>query len=848
MQEKYPGKANNYGMNNICLLYAPRAKNKRRNGVALALAALAVFSLLPSAPAQTGQLSVNVGQPGAKINPLFYGLMTEEINHSYDGGLYAELVQNRSLDDSADAPVHWSLVTEGGGVGSIALDTNNPVPGTARTHCLRLTSTDVGGAARVGAANDGFWGIPVRPHTRYRMSLYAKAAPGFHGPLFIALQSTDGSRTYARATVPALSTQWKQYTLTLATTDALASTANRLAILTQGKGTVWLTQVSLFPPTFHNRPNGSRVDLMQTLTAMHPGFLRLPGGNYLEGNTLATRYPWKQTLGPLAQRPGHMGTWGYRSSDGLGLLEFLQWCEDMHAEPLLAVWAGYALDGEHINAGQALQPSVQDALDEIEYVTGSAQTPWGARRAQEGHPAPFPLHYVEIGNEDWFDKSGSYDGRFAQIADAIRARYPKLQIIATMPVQSRRPDLVDDHYYRSAAHMENDVHHYDAVPRTGPQIFVGEWATTEGSPTPNFHAALADAAWLTGLERNADIVALECYAPLLVNVSPSGSQWGTNLIGYNAAASFGSTSYYAQTLFAQNRGDVVLPVQITPAPIASAGQSAALPIPHGKVGVGTWVTQAEFRNVAVTHGAQTLYHTSFAQGDTEWALGQGQWQTKGGTLQQTGNLAGAVATVGSPAWTDYTLHLQARKLSGGEGFLILFHALSDSRRLVWNIGGWGNTRTSIQRDQDGDYAEIARSVPVTVQTGRWYDIRIVVQGPHIQCFLDGKLTSEAQDTPPPTPAPLYASAARQSRTGDILVKVVNISDTDQPLLIKLNGAGDVSPSATLITMTGPNAAVNTLDAPRRIAPVTAVLHGIGPQFRHTFPARSVSVLRISAQP
>jgi len=843
VQENYTRNANNYGMNNICFLMARHAPRKRRNWAASALAALLFVSLLPHALAQTGQLTVNVGQPGAKASPLFYGLMTEEINHSYDGGLYAELVQNRSLDDDPAAPVHWSLVTEGGGVGSISLDTHNPVPGTARTHSLRLDSTLAGGTARVGAANDGFWGIPVRPHTRYRASLYAKAAPGYAGPLTVALQSADGSRTYAQAAVPTPGANWKQYTLTLTTTNAPVSSDNRLAVFAQSKGTVWLTQVSLFPPTFNNRPNGNRVDLMQTLIAMHPAFLRLPGGNYLEGNTLTNRFPWKQTLGPVSQRPGHPGTWGYRSSDGMGLLEFLQWCEDMHAEPLLAVWAGYALNGEHISAGPALQPFVQDALDEIEYVSGSASTPWGARRAQDGHPAPFPLHYVEIGNEDW---SGSYEGRFAQFSDAIKANYPNLQTVATTPVKSRRPDVVDDHYYRSAVAMEKDVHHYDTLPRTSPKIFVGEWATTEGSPTPTFQAALADAAWLTGLERNADLVTLECYAPLLVNVNPGGSQWGTNLIGYNALQSYGSPSYYVQALFAENKGDVILPVQVAPASITAASKPAVVPLPHGNIGVGTWATQAEYRDITVTQGTKTLYHKDFAQGDADWTLGQGQWQAKGGALQQTGNITNATATAGSPQWTDYTLRLQARKLGGDEGFLILFHALGDNNRLWWNIGGWGNTRTNIQRAQNGDNAEIGKSVPVTVQTGRWYDIRIVVQGTRIQCFLDGKLTSEAVDTPASPPDPLYASAARQSATGDIIVKVVNISDGDQPMTVNLDGAALVGPDATLWTLTGTRDAVNTLDAPTRVAPVREILHQVGPRFTHTFPAHSVSVLRIRA--
>jgi alpha-N-arabinofuranosidase len=307
---------------------------------------------------------------------------------------------------------------------------------------------------------------------------------------------------------------------------------------------------------------------MEKQAGLNPAFLRLPGGNYLEGDTVATRFDWKKTIGPLEGRPGHQGPWGYRSSDGMGLLEMLEWCEDLHMEPLLAVYAGYSLNRyknpnpERAAPGPALQPFVQDALDEIEYLTGDAHsTRWGAERARDGHPTPFSLHYVEIGNEDWFDQSGSYDGRFAQFFDAIRAKYPHLQLIATAPVRTRVPDIIDEHYYLSAAVFESRVHQYDSYKRTGPKIFVGEWASQSGNPTPDLNAALGDAAWLTGIERNADVVVLESYAPLLVNINPGAAQWGTNLIGYDALHSYGSPSYWAQAMFANNHGDVVVPAK-----------------------------------------------------------------------------------------------------------------------------------------------------------------------------------------------------------------------------------------------------------------------------------------------
>src|SRR3984957_130320 len=568
------------------------------------LLAVCSVSCLSASVLPQGRLTVDVGKPGAAISPMLYGLMTEEINHSYDGGLYAELIQNRIFKDNANEPAHWALVNGPGAAGAIALDTSDPVNTTALTTSLRLDITKAGGSQRVGAANEGYWGIPLYPNTKYAASFYARASDGFSGPLTVDIESNDGMTIFASATILSITNKWQQYSGVLTTGGVEPSTQNRFVISTTSAGSVWLNLVSLMPPTYHDRANGNRIDLMQKLADLHPAFLRFPGGNYLEGDTIATRFDWKKTIGSLDQRPGHQGPWRYRSSDGLGLLEFLGWCEDLHMEPILAVYAGYSLRGEKVTDDAGLKPFVQEALDESEYVTGDASTERGKRRAQDGHPDPFHLTYVEIGNEDNLDRSGSYNVRFAPFYDAIKAKYPQLQIIATGPVRSRKPDLMDDHYYRSARAMERDSHHYDSYSRTGPKIFVGEWATTEGHPTPTLQAALGDAAWLTGLERNSDLIAISCYAPLLVNVNPGASQWGTNLIGYDAISSFGSPSYYAQKMFSENRGDHVLPVTLAMTP-----DNTPPPPPGGAVGVGTWGTVAEYKDIKVAGGDAVLYQT-----------------------------------------------------------------------------------------------------------------------------------------------------------------------------------------------------------------------------------------------
>jgi alpha-L-arabinofuranosidase len=412
-------------------------------------------------------------------------------------------------------------------------------------------------AAPAGVQNDGFWGIPVRPQTLYNGSFYAKTdSAGI--PMTVSLVNDATGATAATATVTGLTGDWKQYTFTLKTAQVPATANNHLILTIPRPATVWLDLVSLFPPAYHGRAYGNRIDLMEKLAAMHPKFLRLPGGNYLEGDHIPERFEWKKTIGPWVDRPTHPSPWRYRSSDGMGLLEFMEWCEDLKIEPVLAVYAGYSMAQEHVEPGAALEPYIQDALDEIEYVTGDTGTKWGAERTKNGHAAPFPLHYVEIGNEDWCDRSGSYDGRYAQYYKEIKQRYPDLQLIATAPIKSVKPDVLDEHFYMSAEKSFSDANHYDKTDRSGPKIFVGEWATREGEPTPNLQAALGDAAWMTGMERNSDIVIMASYAPLFVNVNPGGMQWESDLIGYDAMTSYGSPSYWAQVMFGGHLGTEVV--------------------------------------------------------------------------------------------------------------------------------------------------------------------------------------------------------------------------------------------------------------------------------------------------
>jgi alpha-N-arabinofuranosidase len=568
----------------------------------------AMLLLSPNVSAQKTKLTLDFTQPGASVSPMLYGLMTEEINHSYDGGLYAELIRNRIFKDNKTKPDGWSLVqqdtTSRASIKLIAADPDN-VPfderrhsiNTALTTCLRLTVAK--GGSRVGVANEGYWGIPVKPSTTYKASFYLKGSGSIQmprrpggpgrpqnatpapviedntaGPITVTIESNDGKTVYATGTVKLeKSAFWKKYEVTLTTAANVEPTMDaRFVISTDRAGLYYFNLVSLFPPTYNNRPNGNRIDLTQMMVDMKPKFLRFPGGNYLEGPDFANAFPWKTTLGPIDNRPGHKGSWGYRPTDGMGLYEFLMWCEEIGAEPLLGVYAGYSLNGDHVDAGPLLKPYVEDALDEIEYVIGDKSTYWGAKRAADGHPEPFKLTYVEIGNEDWFDRTNSYDGRFKQFREAIEKKYPQLTCVSTitdtqnpdLKVTGKKPDVMDEHYYRTSWEMFANASQYDKYDRNGSKVFVGEWATREGAPTTNLHAALGDAAWMTGMERNSDHVIMSCYAPLFVNVNtatataPKAWQWDSDLIGYNALTAFGSPSYYVQKAFSEYLGNKIV--------------------------------------------------------------------------------------------------------------------------------------------------------------------------------------------------------------------------------------------------------------------------------------------------
>ncbi|MCX5645924.1 MAG: carbohydrate binding domain-containing protein [Phycisphaerae bacterium] len=784
--------------------------------VAVALVMIGACAL-HAAPAS---LTVEVDKPGVTISPTLWGIFFEDINLSADGGIYPEFVRNRSFEDS-DQPDHWTLSKADGDKSEMAIDSSRPIDPMNR-QSLRVK---VDGP--VTLINKGYWGMNVVKGASYQVRLAARAADGFKGPIGVSLQKADGSGL-AKGEITSLTDQWKGFSLELTATDT--DPKAQLSLAVSGKGTLWLDMVCVAPAkTWKN--HGLRPDLCEMLAGLKPAFVRFPGGCWVEGDDMAHMYHWKNTIGEFWHRKPLWNIWQYWATHGLGYHEYLQMCEDLDAEPLFVINVGMS-HKEHIPMDQMGQ-WVQDALDAIEYANGPADSVWGGLRAKNGHPEPFHLKYIEIGNENG---GPPYQERYVLFHDAIRARYPKMVLISDQPTTRRPSDIVDEHYYSNPEFFMQQAGRYDTYDRKGPKIYVGEYAVTQGCGQGNLRGAIGEAAFMTGMERNSDVVVMASYAPLFANVNYK--RWNPDLICFDSSRVYGLPSYYVQKMFAENRGAVVLPVAVS-SPLVEQGSTDERRN-GGAVGVGTWLTQAEFKDIKVTKGDKTLFSCDFADGTKGWRLLRGNWTVQDGALRQNSNADNVRAIAGDRSWTDYTYTLKARKLGGAEGFLILFNVRDENRKSWWNLGGWGNQRHAIEMG-----GLVGNDAPGSIETGRWYDIRIEVSGKTIKCYLDDKLI---HDVTPPVLKSLYASASRAKDTGEVILKVVNTSKAELSTDIKLSGVKSVQRPAKATVLTSENGTdENSLTEPTKVAPVTKTIGVKAPSFQHAFPGNSVTILRLRTE-
>jgi len=801
---------------------------------------LALFPVV--ALAEATSITVQVDQPGILVAPTLHGLFFEDINYAADGGLYAELVQNRSFEHR-DAMYAWTPALRGGAFGMMAvvsdipLNANNP-------KFLRFQVFN-GANGGVGVVNSGYDGITLRKGENYLFSVYARGHDGKPAGLEIQLEDTNG-RTITSEHIANISSGWKKYELTFTSpSDELNA---RLAVLATETGTTDVDMVSLFPAkTFKGRTNGLRVDIAQTLADMKPGFLRFPGGCVVEGSNYADMYRWKDTIGDVSERKQNWNLWSndaspqYHQTYGLGFFEYFQFCEDIGAEPLPVLNCGMccqARGGVHIPLDQ-LAPYVQDALDLIEFANGPVTSVWGAKRAAMGHPKPFNLKFLGVGNEQWMQE---YFDRYDIFYKALKAKNPEITLITTAGPQendgffkfawgkfkSGTPaQIVDEHYYRPPQWFLQFNNRYDNYDRKGPKIFVGEYAAHDYTRRNNLRSAIAEASFATGLWRNADVVVMSSYAPMLSNINHV--QWGPDLIWFDNTRVVRTPNYHVQAMLAQNRPDVVVPVQMD-APVVTPAAFT------GRIGVGTTFSQAEFKDITVTKDGQTLLKSDFSKNGDGWTARSGTWVVKDGAYLQTTVTGEHCIYAGDPSWSDYTLSLKARKIGGNDGFIINF-AVQDGTEMTWRVGvgGGGQDRLEIPGATDP-------YVPGNVEVGRWHDIRVELKGSTVKCYQDGQFIQEADCKPTRS---LYASAGRATKTGEIIVAVTNPTATPQAVRLNLAGVKSTKLTArvTVLTSVSPEDE-NTFEKPAQVQPVEEAVTSSGPQFERTLPAWSFTVLRI----
>ncbi|MFJ3305627.1 alpha-L-arabinofuranosidase C-terminal domain-containing protein [Streptomyces sp. NPDC086549] len=786
-------------------------------------------------------ITVDPGTPGARIGRTMYGVFFEDINRAADGGLYAELVQNRSFEYStADSKSYTPLTAWTVGGTARVVDDSGRLDDRNRDYL----SLDAGSSVTNSGYNTG---IAVAQGAKYDFSVWARAETGT--ALAVTLQDAEGALASARQV--AVKGGWAQYRATFTATRT--STAGRLTVASSGAAA--LDMVSLFPrDTYKHEPNGLRKDLAERVAALHPGFVRFPGGclvntgsmqDYSEASGWQRKrsYQWKDTVGPVERRATNANFWGYNQSYGLGYYEYFRFAEDIGAMPLPVVPALVTGCGQNkaVDDDALLKRHIQDTLDLIQFANGPVTSAWGRKRAEMGHPKPFHLTHIEVGNEE--NLPNEFFARFKQFRAAIQAEYPYMTVISNSGPddagstfdtawqlnRDAKVDMVDEHYYNSPQWFLQNNDRYDSYDRGGPKVFLGEYASWGNA----FKNGLAEAAYMTGLERNADVVELASYAPLFAN--EDYVQWSPDMVWFNNHASWGSANYEVQKLFMNNVGDRVVPSTATGTPSLQA------PI-AGAVGLSTWNTSAAYDDVKVNSADGTgLLDDDFSGDASKWThTGSGSWSVQDGQYVQSSDTAeNTMVSAGDTSWHDYDLRVKATKKSGKEGFLVAFGVKDTGNYYWWNLGGWNNTTSAVEQAVDGGKSTLI-SKPGTIETGRTYDVDIKVRGRRVSLYLDGEEWGSFTDDKPAEPFRQVVTADK--RTGDLIVKVVNAQASAARTAIDLGGA-KVAPKARVTTLAAAPDAVNT-ETTNPVAPVRSTFEGVADRFTYTFPANSVTFLRI----
>ena len=854
------------------------------------------------------QMNIDVKDEIHDISDLLYGVFFEDINFAADGGLYAEKVINRSFEYGKQAEgdeLHgWS------GVGNAKYSVKDSADGLNVNNTKYLVIENSTGVPS-GVRNKGFLdGMNCVAEENYKFSVYAKAE-NYEGKLYVKLMA--GGKVAAEGVIEGITAEWTKYELTLKCTETANKDVTLQVLCDDGK--VALDMVSLFPEdTYKGRENGLRKDLAEMVAALEPKFLRFPGGCVIEGYDYETAYNWKDSIGvgpdglPL-EFNGKYGDVAARSyginlwtdilaeedalpcfmSYGLGFYEYFLFAEDMGAIGVPVINCGLYCQmrgkGPEDMNSELFEQYLQDMCDLVEFCRGDVNSTWGKVRASLGHPEPFKLKYIGIGNEnekeDYYVRYQAFLERFLEEKEKNPELYEGLELIysagpadATHSTTNKdsyvfaknwldnNPGFTvdefagatDQHYYNDPVWFLKNVDYYDeknysrdtskmTATNYGGAIgvFLGEYAARSN----RLEAALAEAAYMTGLERNGDIVKMAAYAPLFGNLT--ATHWSPDLIWFNNHLTTGSINYYVQKIFSTNAGTTLLSSDLKGANIVPSDLT-------GMVGLGTWWTSAQFDNIKVTdnESGKVLMKDNFTLPDLWWdsqKLSDGDWKISGGKLTQKETALpyhelGSSIAFGNKDWSNYTYTLEAVKLHGEEGFYIPFLIEDEQNMFFWNIGGWANTQSALQRIENGaKTGAIPGTVTdFTVEEGRTYDIKLVVDGYNIKGYIDGELQFDCV-----AESECYAESYQvvsTDETGDVIVKLVNVMGENRTFSFNIDGDA-IKSEATVYQVKGDSLANdNILGAEEDCIMEEYTISGFSNQFNFTVPEYSVTVIRL----
>ncbi|MCI8404750.1 MAG: hypothetical protein HFE49_07610 [Clostridia bacterium] len=801
-------------------------------------------------------VNINAADRSKDISDIMWGLFFEDINSAADGGLYAEMVQNRSFEMD-DHLYSWKTN------GDVTVNTDNPLNENNPTYVT------LGAGASI--TNDGFDGMSLKAGEKYNIKAYIRGdndkTNHEHIHMWIDNDALDINEEYPEINLKYEDDKLDKDNWTKISGEFVSDKDinNAKLVISVAGGSIDIDMVSLIPEGTYNE-HGLRKDLMEQLEAMHPKFLRFPGGCAVEGQTMDKAWNWKDTIGDVSERKEMINIWNpsatepYMMTYGLGFYEYFQMCEDLMMEPVpilncgiaCQVRSGSATDEEHLVPMDELQPYIDDALDLIAFANGTDESnEWTKKRIEMGHPEPFNMKYIGIGNEQYGD---IYFERYAEFAKQIHEKHPDINLVTTSGTASsgtmndlawnwanentEYADLMDEHYYENPDWFRQHAYRYDNYRRdTNTKVFLGEYASKGNT----WYNALSEAAFMTGLERNADVVRMASYAPMFAKYG--NTQWSAaNMIWFNNDDYVLTPNYYVQSLFSNNQGDYSLPTEIK---MNSIEKDDTL---HGGIVLGSWGTQNEFKDVTADYGDNVI--DNIAPNDEAWIFGSGNWSVNDeGALVQSGDETGSTAWIDSPNTKVRTLSLKAKKTAGGEGFQIGVAAEDGQNYYRVNIGGWGNTTAKIQHIVDGVSAETGNVAEqsyvgnVHINDNEWYDVRVEVTDYEIKAYLNDEFICSY--TKPHEYGPVYASSVYDEENGEVIVKLVNTLDNDVNIGVNIDGA-NVSHIAKTTVMAGDTSFENSLKNKNAITPKDGQITNAGNSFTYNAPANSLSIIHLSS--